>query len=305
MAVKLTRREFVRASAAGLAAASLVPGTVCGQGEAADLVVVEGEIIAAARKAISSLGGISRFVKAGSKVLIKPNISFATAVERGANTTPELVAEVAAQCVAAGAKEVLVTDLPLQPETLCLWRNGVKDAMAKVPGARLQYLSDERFYKEVAIPQGRDLKKAKLMKPLLEADVIINIPRAKSHNATVVTLGLKNLMGVAYDRKSFHALHKLDQAIADLATLVRPQLTIIDASKVMVDNGPGGPGTLVPLNMVVAGVNPLEADAVMVSLTSWEGRKYSPAQVKHLQAAHERGLGRIDLGQIKYSRLKV
>lgn len=306
MAEKVSRRDFIRVSGTGLAALGLGASLPAfAQTASTELVVVEGGLINAARKAIKALGGISRFVKPGSKVLIKPNISFASDTKRGANTSPELVAEVARQCVAAGAREVLVSDIPLQTETLCLWRNGIKEAMAGVPQATLQYLGDERFFKETEIPHGKDLKKAKIMKPLLEADLVINIPRAKTHDATVVTLGLKNLMGVAHDRKDFHSQHKLDQAIADLSTLVRPRLTIINASMVMVDSGPGGPGTLLPLNTVVAGTNPVETDAVMVSLCNWEGRKYRPDEIKHLKAESDLGLGRIDLGQIKYSKLKV
>ena len=249
MVDKVSRRDFIRVSGTGLVAlglgTSLPSFAQTGSGE---LVVAEGQPDQCGAQGYRGFGGIGRFVKPGSKVLIKPNISFASDLKRGANTSPELVAEVARQCVAAGAKDVLVTDLPLQTETLCLWKNGIKEAMANVPQARLQYLSDDRFFKESDIPQGKDLKKAKIMKPLLEADLVINMPRAKAHNATVVTLGLKNLMGVAHDRKEFHSQHKLDQAIADLSTLVRPKLTIIDASMVMVDNGPGGPGTLLPLN---------------------------------------------------------
>jgi len=303
---KVSRRGFMKVSGTGLAALGLGRSfQALAANRSIELVVVEGGLLEAASKALESLGGISRFVKRGQKVLLKPNISFASDTTRGANTDPELVAWVAQQCVEAGAKEVLVADIALQTATLCLWRSGIKEAMSRVPGATLSYFSDDRFFQETSIPRGKSLKKSRVLKPLLESDVVINLPRAKTHDATTVTLGLKNLMGLAIDRKSFHSSHDLHQAIADLATLIRPALTLIDASRVMVDNGPGGPGTLVPLNTVVAGTNPVEVDAVMVSLTAWAGKKYRPDQVRHLKAASELGLGRVDLSQISFARLKV
>jgi len=302
---KISRRDFIRATGAGLAVAGLVPINRAVAQTGTELVVVEGGLVKAAGKAIEALGGISRFVKSGAKVLIHPNISFASEPKRGANTDPELVAEVSRLCVAAGAKEVLVTDNPLMPSELCAWRSGIRDAMSKVKGATLRYISDESYYKEVSIPKGKDLKKTWLLKPLLEADLIINMPRAKVHGQTMVTLGLKNLMGISYDRKDWHSKHNLSQALADVATFIKPQLTIIDASNVMVDNGPGGPGTLEPLNLLVAGTNPVETDAVMVSLSDWGGKKYKPEDVKHLKAASEHGLGRLDVNAIKPARLKV
>jgi len=306
MTGKLNRRDFAIASALGITALGLGPGKKApAQTVSNDLVVVEGELVPAVKKALEALGGIKRFVQPGMKVLIKPNISFAQAPEKGVNADPKLIAEVARQCVEAQAGEVLVAEYPLYPAQLCLWQNGVKPEMDQVKGARLQYFSDGEFFSEVSIPKGRDLKKTKVLKKALEADLIINIPRAKTHNATIVTLALKNLMGMVLDRKLWHSDHSLHQAIADFATLIKPGLTIIDASTAMVDKGPGGPGTLVPLKLVVAGVNQLEADAVMTSLSEWYGKKYSPEEIKHLKLAAELGVGNIDLKTLKYSRIKV
>ncbi len=303
---KLNRRDFVRASALGITALSMGwPRDGITQTAGNDLVVIEGEVVAAAKKALEALGGIKRFVQPGMKVLIKPNISFAQGPEKGVNADPKLIAEIARQCVEAQAGEVLVTDYSLYPAQICLWQNGVKPEMDKVKGARLQYLSDADFFQEVSIPKGKDLKKARVMKKALEADLIINIPRAKTHNATTVTLGLKNMMGIVYDRKLWHSDHSLHQAIADFATLIKPRLTIIDASTVMVDKGPGGPGTLVPLKLVVAGVNPVETDGLMTTLSEWYGKKFSPADIKHLKLASELGLGSVDPSTYKYSRLKA
>jgi len=305
MSERINRRDFIRWSGYGLVGLGLISKDLQSLQTSNELVVVKGELVSSAKKAISALGGIKRFVKSGDKVLIKPNMSFAKEVESGANTNPELVAEVARWCVEAGAKEVLVADNPLYPAKLCIWRSGIKEAMARVKGASFQYLTEERFYQEVEIAGGRDLKKVQALKPALEADIIINLPKAKTHGSTTVTLGLKNLMGLVYEPRAFHSQHNLHQAIAELSLLLKPGLTIIDASTVMVDNGPGGPGKLEPLNLVVAGTNPVEVDSVMVSLSHWYGRKIKPEEVKHLKIANDLGLGKVDLSLINYSRIEI
>jgi len=302
----IKRRDFIKISAfSTLVLGSGLLGSLKSYARKSELVVVKGELIKATRKAIELLGGIKRFVKPGMKVIIKPNMSFAFGRDRGANTDPEMVAEVARMCVEAGAKEVLVCDHPLYPAPLCLLRSGIRQAMEKVQGARFQYFTDPKFYKEVSVPKGVELKKVRVLKPVLDADLIINLPRAKTHADTTVTLGLKNLMGLIWDRKKFHARYNLHQAIADLASLIRPQLTIIDASTAMTAGGPGGPGPLARLNLVVAGTNPLEVDALMVSLSKWYGRKYSPSEIKHLALASKMGLGEIESSKLKPLRVEV
>jgi len=304
MSERIKRRDFIKCAGYGLLALGLAPKEIRPAILPDELVVVKGELISSARKAIEFLGGIKRFVKQGDKVLIKPNMSFAKEVESGANTHPELVAEVARWCLEAGAKEVLVIDNPLYPAKLCLWRSGIREAMDRVKGASFQYLTEERFYQEVEIPGGKDLKKVQTLKPALEADIIINVPKAKTHGSTTVTLGLKNLMGLVYEPRAFHSIHNLHQAIAELSLLLKPGLTIIDASNVMVDGGPGGPGTLERRDLVVAGINPVEVDSVMVSLSNWYGRKVKPDEVKHLKIADELGLGKVELGSIRYSMIE-
>ncbi len=306
MKKQLDRREFIKTGALGLAVASVgLPKLALPQAGTSDMVVVEGEVVAAMKRALEALGGIKRFLKPGMKVLIKPNIAFPYGPEKGANTDPRLVGAIAQACVDAGAAEVMVAEYSLAPGFLCLMQNGVKQEMAKVKGAQLQYFEDSDFYQETPIPGGKSLKKTKVLKKALAADLIINAPRAKTHGETTVTFGLKNLMGIVYDRKLWHSKYGLEQSIADFSTLIKPQLTIIDASKVMVDKGPGGPGTLVPLNLVIAGVNPVETDGLMTTLTEWYGKKFAPADIKYLKLASELGLGSVDPSTYKYSRLKV
>ena len=137
------------------------------------------------------------------------------------------------------------------------------------------------------------------------ADVLINLPTAKTHSAAGVSLGLKNQMGLIWDRNAFHTRFDLAQAIADLATALRPALTLLDASRALVTGGPGGPGKVVWLHRVVAGVNPVEVDALGVTLTPWYDQVLRPDQISHLRAARALGLGELDPAQFHFQRLEI
>jgi uncharacterized protein (DUF362 family) len=118
-------------------------------------------------------------------------------------------------------------------------------------------LNDERFYQSVSVPQGKVIKRLKVMKEVMSCDVFINLPAAKSHSATGVSLGMKGLMGVIWDRGYFHAKVDLHQAIADLSSVIKPTLTIIDASRALITGGPSGPGKVERLDTIIAGVDPV------------------------------------------------
>lgn len=299
------RREFLARAVLAAAAAGVLPRGGFGSPASApaNLVLVKGEPGPAVRQAVSALGGMERFVKPGQRVVLKPNMSFPAGVESGATTHPEVVAEVARLAAAAGAKEILVLDYPLRRPEVCLQRSGILEACAKVPRTRVQFFTEEKFFTEIKVPQGKALDRVKVLKPLLEAEVYINLPAAKSHSAAVVSLGLKNQMGLIWERNAFHTRFDLGQAIADLATALKPRLTLLDASRALVTGGPGGPGEVARINQLVAGVNPVEVDALAVTLTPWYGRVLRPDQVSHLRAAREMGLGELDPAQLHYQQV--
>lgn len=293
--LNFTRRGFLKTVATGTAA-GLLGGATWLQGEEAhDLAVISGEPVAATKKALEALGGISRFVKKGARVLIKPNMSFATPPERASTTHPLVVATVAQACVDAGAQQVLVVDHTLQRPELCLERTGIREACKPIRGCHVLALREGRFFKEVKVPDGRVLDRIEVVKEVSEGYVLINIPVAKSHSTTGVSLGLKGLMGLILDRESFHSRYNINDAIADLATVVRPQLTILDATRALASGGPGGPGDVKKPNLVIAGVDPVAVDAYGVSVVPWYGQTFKARQVEHLLIAHKRGLGKIDI----------
>ncbi len=269
------------------------------------LAAVQGDPAAATRRAIEVLGGMGRFVKKGQTVVVKPNMSFPAKPEVGSNTNPPVVREVVVMCIEQGAARVLVLDHPLGNPKVCLKRAGIFDACKNLEGTHVLNLVDEKFYRPVPVPKGKAVKEVKIMKDALDADVIINVPAAKSHMATGVSMGIKNLMGLILDRPYFHKDVDLDQAIADLATVVVPALTVLDASRVMTEGGPGGPGKLEKLDTIVAGADPVAVDSYGVSLAKWYGTDFQGTNVKHLANSHKLGLGEIDVNKVNVKKETV
>ncbi len=304
--MRITRRKFLKMAAAGTVLTLAGRPSLSVSKEEYDLAVISGEPAAATKKALEAIGGISRFVKKGKRVVLKPNMSFARTPDFSATTHPLVVATVAQACAEAGAQQVLVLDHTLQRAELCLERTGIRDACKNIPGVHVLALQERKFFREIKIPQGKVLERVEVMKEILEGDtVMINIPVAKSHSATGVSLGLKGLMGTIWDRESFHSQYNINQAIADLATVIKPQLTILDATRALASGGPGGPGEVKRSNLIIAGVDPVAVDSYGVSIVPWYGQNFKGRQVEHLLVTHQRGLGKIDIDQLKILKEKA
>jgi uncharacterized protein (DUF362 family) len=115
-------------------------------------------------------------------------------------------------------------------------------------------------------------------------------------------MGIKGLMGLIWDRWSFHSRYNINEALADLATVLRPKLTVLDATRALTTGGPGGPGEVVKPNLVVAGTDPVAVDAFGVGVAPWYGQRFAGRQVEHLFAASQRGLGQIDVERLRILR---
>lgn len=298
----MNRRDFMKKSAIMTAGAMLlpkwVPGVVRGAGEP-NIVVASGLPGPAVKAAVEAMGGMARFVKSGQKVVIKPNMSFPNPPEWGSTTHPDVVRELVSLCFKAGAASVLVLDHPLRSAELCLERSGLKAACGSLPNTRVEGLTKSEMFREIAVPKGKSLKSTMVMKGVLDADVLIASPVAKSHSASGVSFALKGMMGLVYDRRPFHMDFDLNTAIVDLCTVLVPKLTVVDASRILSDGGPSGPGKVIQLNKIVASVDMVAADAMALELGTWYGRKFKPSQVKHIKEAHERGLGNMEIaGQV-------
>ena len=296
----LNRRQFLacQAGALCLTAGGLHLFPLAGRtwGAAPDLAVAIGAPEAATREAVRLLGGIHQFVKAGSRVVIKPNMSFSAASERASNTNPEVVRTLAALCREAGAARICVLDNPLGPAERCI--EGIRSA-CRLDGKEIVHaVQNRRLFSPVAIPQGETLKTTDVMEEVLKADVLIAVPVAKSHGTTGVSLSMKGMMGLIWDRSAMHRDHDLDAAIVDLASLLKPHLVVIDASRVLSSNGPGGPGLVLEPRTIIASRDMVAADAFAVERFPWYGQRLKASQVRHIRLAHERKLGRMDVANL-------
>ena len=266
-----------------------------------DLVAVKGgEPNVMFDKAIESLGGMKQFVTKGQTVLVKPNIGWDTSPERGANTNPKLVGRIIEHCFDAGAKEVFVFDHTCEYWANCYTNSGIEKA-AKDAGAKVVSGETEGYYQEVAIPNGKSLRKAKVHELLLSSNVIINVPVLKVHDGARATIAMKNFMGVVWDRRYWHA-NNLHQCIADFATYCKPSLNIVDAYTVMKQNGPRGTSvedTVMMKSLVVS------SDIVAVDAASAKLLGFEPSEIGHIKIADAMHVGTMDLSGLSINKIKL
>ncbi|OGW03775.1 MAG: cytoplasmic protein [Nitrospinae bacterium RIFCSPLOWO2_01_FULL_39_10] len=312
----IDRREFLkRAAKAGIAIGAVTGGAFLLHNR--DAVISAGESIAKVKDfritgdalpqmaiakgdspakivkaAVEGMGGMKRFVSRGDIVVIKPNIGWDRAPEQAANTNPEVVAETVRLCYDAGAKKVIVTDMSCNDPRRCFFRSGIGKS-AKDAGADVQLPKDYKFRK-MAI-KGDVLKVWPVYTVILEADKIINIPIAKHHNHSTLTLGMKNWYGLLGGRRK--DLHQnIHMSIADLASFIHPTLTIIDAYRILIKNGPQG-GSIRDvrmMNTVAVSTDPVAVDAFATTLFDKK-----PEEIGYIVEAYKRGLGNINYTELK------
>jgi uncharacterized protein (DUF362 family) len=297
-----TRRDFLKSAAAGAVAASVpMPSIVFADVPAkSDVFVGKGKAMDIIPKLFAKLGGVSHFVKPGSRVMIKPNMGFANPPEWATTTSPEAVYIVAKLCLDAGAKRVVVCDNTLRDPDICKQKTGIADAVKNLKGVVVFTPTEQQpnFFEEKTSPKATQLTKTEIVKELARTDVLISVPIAKSHAAGGVSFGIKGLMGLVRDRGVMHREMDLHIAIAEQLYYIKPTLTIVDASRALLDNGPSGPGKVIELNTFAASVDPVAADSYGVTLASWYGRKCEGKNVKHLEYAAKFGFGNVESGKI-------
>ncbi|MGL4208415.1 MAG: DUF362 domain-containing protein, partial [Candidatus Adiutrix sp.] len=237
--------------------------------------------------------------------IIKPNMSFAQPIERGTNTHPEVVKTLVTMCLEAGASRIRVLDHSLQNPERSLELSGIREACDSVETGICRHLMAASFYQEIELPKAVEMKTNAIMREVLEADVLIAVPAAKSHSSTGVSLSLKGQMGLIFDRGIMHYRYSLDQAIVDLNFKIKPDLAVIDATRVLSTGGPGGPGLVLTPGEIIASADPVAADAMASASYEWYGRTMQPRQVGHIRLAAEMGLGRIDIENLNVKRLSL
>ena len=308
----MERRKFLKTMGAGVTAAGF--GATAGMipfsevlaaapentSQAYDMVaVMNGEPVEMFERAMAAMGGMGKFVRSGQSVVVKPNIGWDASPERGANTNPELVAKIIEHCFKAGAKEVSVFDRTCDQWRRCYENSGIEKA-ARDAGAKVVSGDAENLFRTVSIP-GKRMKSAKVHELVLNSDVFINVPILKHHGGAGISIAMKNMMGVVWDRGFWHQ-NDLQQCIADFLSFKKPDLNIIDAYRVMKRNGPKG----VSVNDVslakslIISTDIVAADAAASAVF---GKKAS--EVAHIRNAAEMGLGKMDLSQLNIHRINL
>jgi len=299
----MERRDFLKTAALGGLAAGLGPKILgaASQAPAAppDLAFALGDSPAAITKAaIDVLGGIGKFVAKGDAVMIKPNIGWDRTPELAACTNPEIVRTLVELCLGAGAKKVTVMDNTTNQAQRCYARSGIA-AAAKEAGADVPFVNPRRV-KKMAI-KGEWLKDWDVIQDFVEVDKVINVPIAKHHSLCRLTLGMKNWLGAIGDPRN--QLHQdLDRAMVDLAAFFKPALTLMDAYRILVRNGPQGgrPSDTKLVKTVVAGRDYVAVEAVGASFFD-----IAPADLVYIKLAAQRGLGRMDWEKLRVEKRTV
>jgi uncharacterized protein (DUF362 family) len=236
------------------------------------------------RRAVDAMGGMKRFVSRGDIVVVKPNIGWDRMPIHAANTNPDVVATVVQMAFEAGARRVVVTDASCNDPNRCFQRSGIWRASYKL-GADVIIPAEHRF--RTMRLNGDVLDEWPVYTPLVQADKVINVPVAKHHNLAKYTGAMKNWYGSLGGRRN--RLHQnIDVSVADLATFMRPTLVVVDATRVLVRNGPQGGNVddTREMNTVIATVDQVAADSYGTSLI---GQKRE--NVAYLKMGHERGIG--------------
>lgn len=253
---------------------------------------------AAVRRVVELSGGISSFVKSGDRVLLKPNLLSAHTPERRTTTDPGVVHAVARLVLEAGGRPFIGDSPGLDPFRRVAAKTGMVE-IARRLGIELVELTQPT---PVSTPEGSVFRQLEIASQALEADVVINLPKLKTHSQMFLTLGVKNLFGtivaqrkaewhhmVGVDRNTFASLH------LDIYLTVKPALTILDGVWGMEGHGPSN-GRPRQLNLIAASKDAVALDVSTCHLLGVPLRSFPL-----YRAAHARGIGETDLSRISYA----
>jgi len=251
-------------------------------------------------KAMAAIGDLNTRIKPGYKVLVKPNIGWDVTPQNAANTNPELIGHIVKRCKEAGAARVYVFDHTCDEEKSCWKTSGIGDAVRKNGGTILTG-DNEKDYKEVPLKGAKILKTVKVHKLVVESDYFINVPVLKSHGSGRVTISMKNLMGIVWDRRLWHR-EDLHYCIAEFASFYKPDLNVVDAYRVMKRHGPRGRSgkDVAAFRSLIASDDILAADIAATKLFGEDIKN-----VRYIQLATEMKVGNADLKNMNIARIKL
>lgn len=250
------------------------------------------------RKALDAIGGLAHYVAPGDIVLVKPNVAFDRAPALGATSQPALIeALIHMLLVDCRAQEVRVADNPIESPADCFMKTGLRRASEKA-GGRV-YLPDSNSFKLLNTPGAKLIEEWLFFhRPFTNVDKVIGVAPVKDHNLCQASMGIKNWYGLLGGRRSqFH--QDIHEIVSDLSIMIQPTLTILDGTKILMQNGPtgGDPSNVVTGDVVMAALDPVAQDA-------WAFEhllRRDPGQLpEYLHRSEAKGSGRIDgSGRIK------
>ena len=249
--------------------------------------------------AVEALGGMGRFVKNGDIVVVKPNIGWDRTPDQAANTDPAVVAALVEMAYKAGAKRVNVFDVTCNDPRRCYENSGIQKA-AKDKGAQV-YMADDWNVVKARFPYKSPMEGWTLLRDAVVCDAFINVPVLKHHGLTGLTLSMKNLMGICTGARGMMHLD-IAAKLADLTDFIKPELTVIDGTRILVRNGPSG-GNLsdvVRKDTVLASPDPVLADTYACTVAGID-----PRSIGYIREAAARKIGKADLSQARIKTLTL
>lgn len=256
-------------------------------------------------RAIQEMGGISRYIKPGMKVVVKPNIGWDKTPEFAACTNPILIGAIVRDCLQAGASEVKVFDHTCDQWRGCYENSGIQEAV-KQAGGQMAYAHEEKYFREIELPRALRMKKPKIHESLIDCDAWINVPVLKNHGGARMTICMKNYMGIVWDRRYLHS-NDLQQCIADAATFEKkPVLNIVDAYRIMTQNGPKG-RSLEDVQTPKALFMSSDIVALDTAATQFfnQFREMTIQEASHIVLGEKHKLGTTDLDKLNIKRIRI
>ncbi len=259
------------------------------------------------RSGIRAIGGMDKLVSRGDNVVIKPNIAWDRKPEYAVNTNPFVVAALVGMCIEAGANRVKVFDHTCASNPDTSYTNSGIEKAAREAGAVVRHVNKDLF-KNIKIPDGKVLDSWQFYEELIyqdETDVLINVPIAKQHSASRLSMALKNTLGMVGGNRG--SLHKdIHPKISDLNKVVKVDLTILDAFRTLKLHGPTG-GRLEDVDnnfenarRLVFCVDPVSVDSYGATLFGYQGR-----DIGYIRESYEAGLGEIDYKLMGFEAITI
>jgi len=298
---KINRRGFMRSTLLASAATALSPQNLLSLDQKTDVWVLHGKdkkkLMKRCMQIIVDHGGFSNNP---ISMAIKVNAAWARKPEEGANTHPELVDGLIKESKALGVKEIVIPEHSTLQARRTFPRSGILDVAKANKVSMIDLGTQKAHFQDVKIPNGIELTEARVAREFLEADVVVNMPVAKHHSACYLTIGMKNWLGAVEDRRVFHR-NNLHQCIADICTLLKPNWSIVDATRIMPDSGPQGPSpNLKNPDLIIVSRDQVAADTYTSTLFM-----ENPLMIEYLKIAGEMKIGENNLNNLSIHRIEI